>query len=151
MTQFVWNLKLKVFQPSDNWKYFLDIFAMILKGSYRGKWYLNLFLDAKTSRSYMVNAMNTEASDNYTVCKLCVRWAMFTIQRRRTRALIGWSKFILHASYTQGHHPLSNCFSTSVVTKIVGYFQFCLFHCFIFLRIYSYIFLEIYAYSSTLT
>ena len=123
MTRFVWNLKLKVFQPSDNWKYFLDIFAMILKGSYRGKWYLNLFLDAKTSRSYMVNAMNTEASDIYTVCKLCVRWAMFTIQRRRTRALIGWSKFILHASYTQGHHPLSYCFSTSVVTKIVGYLQ----------------------------
>ena len=123
MTWFVWNLKLKVFQPSDNWKYFLDIFAMNLKGSYRGKWYLNFFVDAKTSRSYMVNAMKTEASDNYTVCKLCVRWAMFTIQWRRTRALIGWSNFILHASYSQGHHPLSNYFSTSVVTKIVGYFQ----------------------------
>ena len=59
---------------------------MILKGSYRGKWYLNLFLDAKTSHSYVVNAMNIEASDNYTVCKLCVRWAMFTIQQRRVLA-----------------------------------------------------------------
>ena len=140
-TGFLLNLKFKVFVLSDYWKYFFFISMMILKGSYRGKWYLNLFLDAKTSRSYMVNVINTEASDNYTVCKLCVRWAMFTTQRRRTRALIGWSKFILHASYTQGHHPLSNCFSTSVVTKIVGYFQvlFSLFVYFIvsfFLRIY---------------
>ena len=71
---------------SDYRKYFFYISTMILKGSYRGKWYLNLFLDAKTSHSYVVNAMNNEASDNYTVCKLCVRWAMFTTQRRRVLA-----------------------------------------------------------------
>ena len=147
MTCFVWNLKLNVFMPSDYWKYFLDISAMILKGSYRESDIWTFFL---TQKRHVVMCLIRWTLKHPTITQFVssvVGWAMFTTQRRRGLAGRGGrGRWLVHQSLYFTLHTLravtpkillfnivcdKNCWLLSSIIFLV-----CLFHCFIFLRIY---------------